>query len=242
MSAIGPIAKIEKIIGPTLLPAITPGAPSHQSLPLSRNPHLRFAESRVHHTSGADALRTNQRHDTRLGPWRRTLPLNMQKGLAAMITRDQPPIHTRFTCRSSLVLRSPWRGHPMRHVKTLVAAGVSVALLAASASSAEARWGHRGYYGRGGYYGHGGYRGGPGLVGGVIVGALTLATLPFAILGATASPELRPPSRAYYGPGYQPSPNEYGPPPSPYYRGYGPSTGYDQQYGPRPRYGHQNGY
>lgn len=111
----------------------------------------------------------------------------------------------------------------MRNLRTVVALGLSAALLAGSASSADAQWYHRGYYRHGGYYGHGG----PGLVGGVVVGALTLATLPFAILGAATSPAPPPPPPppAYYGPspyGY------YGPPPPPptYYRVYGPPPGY----------------
>ena len=58
-----------------------------------------------------------------------------------------------------------------------MAAGLSAAIITASASSADARWGHRGY-GHMGYYGHGGYysHGGPGLIGGVVVGAFALAT------------------------------------------------------------------
>jgi hypothetical protein len=116
---------------------------------------------------------------------------------------------------------------PMRKLKTVIALGLSAALLAASASAADADWHHRGYYGHGRYYGHGG----PGLVGGVVVGALTLATLPFAILGAATSPSPPPPPPppAYYGPrpyGY--GPPAYGPPPPPpgYYRNYGPPPGY----------------
>lgn len=122
----------------------------------------------------------------------------------------------------------------MRHARTIIAAGLSAALLAVSASSADARWGHRGYYGHGGYYGRSGYYGaGPGLVGGVVVGALTLATLPFALLGAATSPAPppQPPRLGYYGPGYGPAPYGYGPPP--------PPRGYDQQYGPPPP---QQGY
>ena len=112
----------------------------------------------------------------------------------------------------------------MRNLKTVVALTLSAALLAVSASSADARWYGHGYYGGhygGHYYGHGG----PGLVGGVVVGALTLATLPFAILGAATSPAPPPPPPpAYYGPG----PYAYGPPPPPpgYYRNYGPPPGY----------------
>jgi hypothetical protein len=118
----------------------------------------------------------------------------------------------------------------MRNAKTYVALGLAGVLLAASASSADARWYH---HGRGGYYGHGGYRGGPGLVGGVVVGALTLATLPFAIVGAAVSPPHSGPPPGYYGGGYGPPPappyyGNYGPPPPPpdYYRNYGPPRGY----------------
>jgi hypothetical protein len=101
----------------------------------------------------------------------------------------------------------------MRKAKAFIAAGLTAALLAASASSADARW----YHGR--YYGH---PTGPGLVGGVVVGALTLATLPFALLGAATAPP--PPPPRYYGP----RPYNYGPPPPPpaYYRRYGPPPGY----------------
>jgi len=102
----------------------------------------------------------------------------------------------------------------MRNLQLAIAAGLSAALLAASASSADARW-----YRGGRYYGHGG----PGLVGGVVIGALTVATLPFAILGAAARPA--PPPAPYYRPG----PYRYGPPPA----YYGPPPPY---YGPPPRY------
>ena len=98
-------------------------------------------------------------------------------------------------------------------MKTAATVGLAAALLAASASSADADWHRHGYYGR--YYGHG-----PGLVGGVVIGALTLATLPFAILGAATAPTPppAPPPPPYYGP----RPYGYGPPPPAYYRGYGP--------------------
>jgi|SRR5579863_2580448 len=106
----------------------------------------------------------------------------------------------------------------MRNLKTVSALGLSAILLAASVSSADADWHRHGYYGR--YYGHG-----PGLVGGVVIGALTLATLPFAILGAATSPAPPPPPPPppYYGPRSY----GYGPPPPPaYYRRYGPPPGY----------------
>jgi len=132
----------------------------------------------------------------------------------------------------------------VRHVRAFIAAGLSAALLASSASSADARWGHRGSYGHGGSYGRGGYYGGgPGLIGGVVVGALTLATLPFALLGAATRPA---PPPGYYGSGYGPAPYGYGPPPPPrgYDQQYGPppqQQGYNQQYGPPPGYDRQYG-
>ncbi len=112
--------------------------------------------------------------------------------------------------------------------KALVAAAMAAVLVAASASSADAYW--RGY--RHGPYGY--YHGGPGpvlgLVGGVLVGAATIATAPFAILGAALGD--RPPG--YYGPppGYYPPP----PPPPDYY-------GYRQRYyGYRQPPGYYGGY
>lgn len=149
------------------------------------------------------------------------------------------PVHVREPTSGA----KHYRGDLMRHARTIISAGLSAALLAVSASSADARWGHRGSYGHGGYYGRGGYYGGgPGLVGGVVVGALTLATLPFAILGAAASPAPPPPPPAYNnGPGYGPAPYGYGPPPTPrgYNQQYGPQTGYNQQYGSPPGYSQQ---
>jgi len=126
----------------------------------------------------------------------------------------------------------------MHNLKTVVAITLSAVVLAASATSASADWHGRGYYGGhygghygGRYYGHGG----PGLVGGVVIGALTLATLPFAILGAATAP---PPPPPYYGPSYGPRPYAYGPPPPPpgYYQ-----QGYGRNYGPPPGY-YNNGY
>jgi hypothetical protein len=128
--------------------------------------------------------------------------------------------------------------------KGLIAAGLSVAVLAATSTAASADWRHHGYYHRGP---------GPvlGLVGGIIVGAATIATLPFAILGAAVSPAPPPPPPppAYYGPPQQQG--YYGPPPRQGYYGppqqqgyYGPPQGYNgppqqqQQgyYGPPPGY------
>lgn len=124
----------------------------------------------------------------------------------------------------------------MRIAKMLVALGATAIIFAGAATSASADWYHRerpGWSHRGGYYHDGYYRGGYyhggpgpvlGLVGGVIVGAATIATLPFAILGAAVSPAPPPPPR-YYGP----AENDYypPPPPPPRYRGYyGPPPGY----------------
>lgn len=112
----------------------------------------------------------------------------------------------------------------MREINVVLAGLTAAALLAASASSAEARWWHRGP--------------GPvaGLLGGIVVGAATIATLPFAVLADAARPG--PPPRSYYGPddyGYGPPPGyrgrDYGygaypPPPRYYARPYGPPPGY----------------
>jgi hypothetical protein len=95
----------------------------------------------------------------------------------------------------------------------IIAAAVTTALMTASAGSAEARWYHR-------HYGPGPVAG---LVGGVVVGAATIATLPFALLAGATRPAPPPPPPPYYGP---PPPYGYGPPPG-YYRGY---------YPPPPRY------
>jgi hypothetical protein len=113
----------------------------------------------------------------------------------------------------------------MRTGKVLIAVGLTGAMLATSASAASARWYHRPYYHRGL---------GPvlGLVGGIVVGAATIATLPFAILGGAARSG-SPPRPDYYGPpgpGYGPPPETYGPPPPP------PRYYYEQRgyYGPPP--------
>lgn len=104
----------------------------------------------------------------------------------------------------------------MRHLKTFIVLGMAAAVLAASASSADARW-YRRHYGSGPVFG---------LVGGAVIGAATIAALPFAILGAATRPA-PPLSPAYYGSGYGPGPYGYGPPPPPAYnRGYGPPRGY----------------
>jgi hypothetical protein len=115
----------------------------------------------------------------------------------------------------------------MRITKPLMAGLLAAAFVAASASSADAYW--RGYHH--GYRG-GCYRCGPGpvlgLVGGVVVGAATLATAPFAILGAVLGADRPPPPPPqYYGPprGYGPPPGYYGPP-----RAYGPPPGYYGRY------------
>ena len=125
----------------------------------------------------------------------------------------------------------------MRGSKILVATLAVSALLAASISSADARW-----------FGHRGRGPGLGLLGGVVVGAATIATLPFALLAdaANSGPRGRggyydhgdngygPPQGGYgyYGPpqgayGYGPPP----PPPPRYSRSYGPPPGYYGGYG-----------
>jgi hypothetical protein len=103
----------------------------------------------------------------------------------------------------------------MRHTKAIAISSTAAVLLAISASSADARW-YRRHYGPGPV---------AGFVGGVVVGAATIATLPFAVLGAAARPAPPPPpAPAYYGPG--PGPYGYGSPPPGYYRQYGPPPGY----------------
>jgi hypothetical protein len=109
----------------------------------------------------------------------------------------------------------------MRRSKAIFVGVTTLVLFAASVSSADARrfgYGHRGP--------------GPvlGLIGGVVVGAATIATLPFALLADAARPA-PPPPPAYYGPGYGPDPygDRYGyapPPPPRDYRSYGPPPGY----------------
>jgi hypothetical protein len=129
----------------------------------------------------------------------------------------------------------------MRGNKIVVATIAVSALLAASVSTADARWYH-----------HDGPGPVLGLLGGIIVGAATIATLPLAIVADIVDPgprrgyaeqaEYGPPPGAYddrygyaplrdapgYGPGYG-----YGPPPPPRYsRAYGPPPGYYGGYGP----------
>ena len=119
----------------------------------------------------------------------------------------------------------------MRTGKILIAIGLSGVLLALSAGEASARWYHRPYV----YH-----RGGPGLIGGLLIGAATIATLPFAILGSAVAPRrdyYGPPGPDYgppaYGPpAYGPPPEAYAPPPPPRPYYYGP-RGY---YGPPPGY------
>ena len=115
----------------------------------------------------------------------------------------------------------------MRASRAVFSAVLATAFMGASVSEASARWDH--------YRGHGG----PGLIGGLIVGAATIATLPLAIIAGAVNPEPRgyygppegapPPPRPYgYGPGYYAAPpgyygrtprRPYGPPPG--YYGYG---------------------
>jgi len=133
----------------------------------------------------------------------------------------------------------------MRGNKVIFTTLTASALLAAAVSSADARgFGRRGI--------------GPvaGLLGGIVLGAAAIATLPFALLadGARRGPssggyygegDYGPPQGAYgYGPPPPPPPPRadyygrpgygYGPPPPPpprdYYRGYGPPPGYGYGY------------
>jgi len=90
----------------------------------------------------------------------------------------------------------------MRGSKIIFATLAASALLAASVSSADARW-----------FGHRGRGAGVGLLGGVILGAATIVTLPFALLAGAAN--AGSPSRGYYDQG------GYGPPQGGAY-GYGP--------------------
>ncbi|HEX4104990.1 MAG TPA: hypothetical protein VHX92_02040 [Rhizomicrobium sp.] len=106
--------------------------------------------------------------------------------------------------------------------KGVIAAGMAALVLAATSTAASADWRHHGYYHRGP---------GPvlGLVGGIVVGVATIATLPFAILGAAVSPAPPPPPPppAYYPPQqgyYGPPRGYYAPPPQQGY--YGPPPGY----------------
>ena len=115
----------------------------------------------------------------------------------------------------------------MQKRKILVAGLLAASFLAISVSSAEARWYRHDYY----YY----HRGpGPvlGLVGAAVVGAATIATLPFAIIAGAGRAE-PPPPPAYYGPppGAYPPPDYYYRSSPDYYRGapgyyYGPPRGY----------------
>jgi hypothetical protein len=114
----------------------------------------------------------------------------------------------------------------MRAGKILIATLLSGALLAVSTGAASARWYHRSYS----------YHRGPGpvlgLVGGLVVGAATVATLPFAVLGSAARSAPPPDYYGPPGPAYGPPPPAYGPPPPPRPYYYGP-RGY---YGPPPGY------
>jgi hypothetical protein len=128
----------------------------------------------------------------------------------------------------------------VRGSKIIVATLTASTLLASCVSSADARgFGHRGE--------------GPvaDLVGGIVVGAVTIATLPFVLLADAARGG--PPRRGYYGSddygnapppsyygregyGYGPPQRDYGygpppPPPPRYNRSYGPSPGYYGGYG-----------
>jgi hypothetical protein len=131
------------------------------------------------------------------------------------------PVHPRFICRHAILGRKSLTGLKMRRSTAIFVGVTTLVLFAASVSSADARrfgYGHRGP--------------GPvlGLIGGVVVGAATIATLPFALLADAARPA-PPPPPAYYGPGYGSyspgyGPDPYGaappPPPPRSYRSYGP--------------------
>jgi hypothetical protein len=93
----------------------------------------------------------------------------------------------------------------MRNCKVIFSTLAACVLLTASISSADARW-----------FGHRGRGPGLGILGGAIVGAATIATLPFALLAGAAN--AGPPSRGYY------DQRAYGPPPGGGY-GYGPPQG-----------------
>ena len=107
----------------------------------------------------------------------------------------------------------------MRKSKVVIAILLTGALVALSASDASARgWGrHRGP--------------GPvlGLVGGVLAGAVAIATLPFVIVGDVVDPGPRYYARedGYYGRGYAPAP----PPRGYYQRGYYDRGYYGDDYG-----------
>jgi hypothetical protein len=115
----------------------------------------------------------------------------------------------------------------MRASKIIVATLAASALLTASVASADAR----------GFW-HRGHGPGVGLIGGVVLGAAAIATLPFALLANGAYPG--PSARGYYGQGeydYGPSQAGYGPPPGPPSQGggyYGPPNNYGYGYGPPP--------
>jgi len=105
----------------------------------------------------------------------------------------------------------------------IIAPILTAALLAGSTGAAEARWYHR-------HYGPGPVAG---LVGGVIVGAATIATLPFALLAGATNPAPPPPPPPYYGPRPYYGYGAYGPPPGYYRDYYRPPPGY---YRPPPGY------
>lgn len=141
-------------------------------------------------------------------------------------------------------------GEAMTARRAIIAAAIAAVFVAGSVSNASARWFH-----------HRGRGAGPGVIGGLIVGAATIATLPLALLAGAASsgprryedqgdaygPPPAPPPRPYrYGYG-----SNYGPAPAYDYRspqggGYGPQQGYEygppQAYGPPAGYGNDPGY
>jgi nitrate/nitrite transporter NarK len=96
--------------------------------------------------------------------------------------------------------------------KAVIASSLAAIFLAASLSSASARWYH--------HRGPGPVLGILGAAGAVVTGAAIIATAPLRIIAGAGSP---PPPRFYD------APPGYGPPPPRYYRyapGYGPPPGY----------------
>jgi hypothetical protein len=164
-------------------------------------------------------------------PWAGGYFGNFEMGSRPYARHYAYAIHARFSFKP-VILPPASRNWNMR--KGLIAVGLSAALLAATSSAASAGWHHGSYDHRGP---------GPvlGLVGGIVVGVATIATLPFAILGAALSPAPPPPPPpAYYGPPQQQG--YYGPPPQQGYYGQPQQQGY---YGPQRQqgyYGPPQGY
>jgi hypothetical protein len=110
----------------------------------------------------------------------------------------------------------------VQKTKAVIAIVLCGAFVALSASDASAR----------GWYRHRGPGPVLGLIGGVLVGAATIATLPFAVVGAVVDPG--PPRPRYYdrGDGYYGQDYPPAPPPRGYYgRGYYDRGYYGDDYG-----------